>query len=143
MTASSPELEAAAAAFKEHDYASAVAQLRILAEQGDPKAQLMLAEIYFDGLGVPQDHHEAVKWTRKAAEQGFDSAQHSLGRMYSEGIALPRDRIHGYAWLTLAAHGGNSTARKDCDELAKNMSAAEITAAERLSSELIQKSGKT
>lgn len=141
MTASSPELEAAAAAFKKHDYASALAQLRVLAEQGDPKAQLMLAEMYFDGLGVSQDNNEAVRWTRKAAEQGFDSAQHYLGRMYSEGIALPRDSIQGYAWFNIAARSGNSTARKDCDELAKKMSAAEITAAEKLSSELIQKFG--
>jgi len=142
MTVSSPELEAAAAAFKKHDYAGAVAQLRILSEQGDPKAQLMLAEMYFDGLGIPQDYQEAVKWTRRAAEQGFDSAQHYLGRMYSEGSALPRDSIQSYAWFSIAAHNGNATAKKDCDELAKKMTAAEITAADKLAGELIQRFGR-
>jgi uncharacterized protein len=68
MTASSPELEAAADAYRKHDYVSAAAQLKVLAEQGDPKARLMLAEMYFDGLGVDQDYREAVNWCRRAAQ---------------------------------------------------------------------------
>jgi len=34
MTASSPELEAAADAYRKHNYVSAAAQLKVLAEQG-------------------------------------------------------------------------------------------------------------
>ncbi len=58
------------AAAKRGDYATALRELRPLAEQGNAKAQSGLAVMYFLGLGVPQDYGEAAKWARKAAEHG-------------------------------------------------------------------------
>jgi uncharacterized protein len=117
---------------------SAAAQLKVLAEQGDPKARLMLAEMYFDGLGVDQDYREAVNWCRRAAQQGFDSAQHYLGRMYTEGVALPKDKVEAYTWFKIAAQGGNFTAREGCEVLTNQMSAAETDQAEERARELRQ-----
>jgi hypothetical protein len=34
--------------------------------------------MYFEGLGVPQDHKEAVKWFRLAAKQGIARAHEAL-----------------------------------------------------------------
>ncbi len=73
------------------DWATALRELRPLAEQGFAGAQLSLGSMYHLGQGVPQDYAEAVRWYRKAAEQGYAIAQNSLGSMYHLGQGVPRD----------------------------------------------------
>jgi len=72
------------AAYKRQDYVAALALWRPLAEQGDPRAQNALGDLYGTGkVRVSQNrdegYAEAVKWYRKAAEQGLAAAQSSLG----------------------------------------------------------------
>ena len=55
---------------------------RLLAEQGDARAQNNLGIAYAEGNGVTQDYDEAVKWWRTAAEQGDAYAQYNLGVSY-------------------------------------------------------------
>jgi len=71
-----------------------LAQLRALAEQGDPLAQNNLGFMYANGEGVPEDDVEAVRWYRLAAEQGNALAQSNLGVMYQngDGVIMNRDR---------------------------------------------------
>lgn len=45
------------------------------AEQGDPKAQLMLGWHYYIGHGVAQDKSAAAKWYAKAARAGLPEAE--------------------------------------------------------------------
>ncbi len=71
----------AAAAYQRGDYATAVRELRPLAEQGNARAQRALGFMYDTGRGAPQDDARAVKWYRKAAEQGDAKAQFNLGNM--------------------------------------------------------------
>ena len=68
----------AAAAHKRGDYATAIRELRPLAEQGDGDAQFNLGIMYDVGLGVRHDYAEALQWYRKAAEQGHAKAQFNL-----------------------------------------------------------------
>ncbi|HHF6577579.1 TPA: tetratricopeptide repeat protein [Haemophilus influenzae] len=67
------------------DYQTTFKFLLPLAEQGNALAQLMLGNMYANGLGVKQDDVEAVKWYRKAAEQGDAKAQAMLGFLYFLG----------------------------------------------------------
>jgi TPR repeat protein len=64
------------------DYAPALREWGILAEQGNAKAQFNLGVMYAKGLGVSQDYKEAAKWFRKSAEQGHENAQYNLGLIY-------------------------------------------------------------
>ncbi len=50
------------AAFRRGDYATALRELRPLAEQGDADAQFSLGLMYTKGQGVPQDYTVALKW---------------------------------------------------------------------------------
>lgn len=59
-------------------FASDIAQLRALAENGYAPAQYNLGIIYDTGEGVPQNHAEAVKWYRIAAQQGDMLARRNL-----------------------------------------------------------------
>ena len=61
-SATAGPLEDADAADQRGDYASELALLEPLAEQGDASAQYFLGGMYDLGLGVPQDYVQAVAW---------------------------------------------------------------------------------
>ena len=70
-----------------------VAQLRLLAEQGDARAQTEFGERYEEGRGgVVQNYEAAVALYRRAAEQGDVRGQGNLGAMYSNGWGVPQDK---------------------------------------------------
>ncbi len=93
--------------------------------------------MYGKGLGVPQDFAEAVKWYHKAAEQGYAAAQYNLGIMYGNGQGVPQDDAHAYMWFKLAASRyppgeDRVKAVKKRDKIAKRMTPAQISKAQRL-----------
>jgi hypothetical protein len=98
----------AIAAIQRGDYATAVRELHLLAENGNPWAQSYLGWMYANGKGVPQDYEEAAKWIRKAADQGDSSAQTFLGLMYDEGHGVPQDYKEAKKWFSKAADQGDS-----------------------------------
>jgi uncharacterized protein len=55
------------AAYRSGDYATAMAEWRPLAEQGNGDAQQALGLLYDLGYGVPQSFDEAARWYRLAA----------------------------------------------------------------------------
>ena len=79
-----PELtfKAARDAYKGHgvqkDPARAAQLLRAAAEHGHAEAMTMLAKLYWEGDGVPQDRLAAMKWWQAAAAQGEMLAQIAL-----------------------------------------------------------------
>ena len=62
---------------------------RMAAEQGDPRAQRRMGELYYNGPGVTRDRARAFEWFLRAAQQGDAVAQFQIGYMYDtgEGIA--------------------------------------------------------
>jgi len=122
------------------DYAEAVKWYRKAAEQGHATAQYDLANMYRDSQGVLQDHAEAVKWDRKAAEQGYALAQNNLGVMYRMGEGVPQDYVQAHMWFNLAASkspwpGLRTLAVKNRDIVAKKMTPAQISEAQKLARE--------
>ena len=55
-------------AFKSGDYATALRELKPLAEQGNVSAQGALGVMYENEQGIAQDYNTAVKWWKLAAE---------------------------------------------------------------------------
>ena len=94
---------------------STLAQLRQLAEQGDPLAQNALGLRYAQGDGVKLNEEEAASWFAKAAEQGNVAAQSKLGSLYWVGRGVPASLHDAYFWTVLARAGGD----KGSKELAK------------------------
>ncbi|WP_269433186.1 hypothetical protein [Dethiosulfatarculus sandiegensis] len=72
-------------------------------------------------------------WYREAAEQGRSDAQYNLAVIYS--MTTPKNNILAYKWAHLAASADNSQAIKFKDEIAGNMTPAQITKAKRLAAE--------
>jgi TPR repeat protein len=100
--AAAPTLRQGVAAMARQDYATAVAILSPLAQNGDPAAQAYLGYLYTLGRGVPQDYTQAAIWYRRAADQGHSGAQYELGLLYDKGLGVPVNVIQAEKWLILA-----------------------------------------
>ena len=111
------------------DFAASYAAWLPLAEAGDPEAQVALAGLYADGLGVARDWTAAARWYKAAAAAGDAVAQLNLGDLYSRGLGVPRDRVAAYIWLSRAAGQGKRWPRLRRAEIAAEMEAAELAAA--------------
>ncbi len=72
------DYETGIAAYKRGDYVAAAAEMKILADQNDPRGQTFLGNLYADGVGVPQNWEIAVQLYQKAAIQGHKPAEHIL-----------------------------------------------------------------
>lgn len=131
----------------EQDHTEAVKWYRRAAEEGLKSAQNFLAIMYFVGRGLQQNDVEAAKWFGKAAEQGDTSAQFNLGLMYQSGRGVPQDNVEAYTWLILAVagswpsrdHKDRKRALTNRDNIAKRMTPADISKAERLAREWSEK----
>jgi TPR repeat protein len=112
-----PTYEKGLAAYKNKDFAGALANWRPLAEQGDARLQSYVGEMYRDGEGVEQDYSEAVRWFKLAADQGSDRAQNSLGLRYYNGQGVTTDLKKAAYWFKAAAKQGNATAQNNLGEM--------------------------
>lgn len=98
----------------------ALRQFRAAAGAGDREAMVQLA-----GLS---DRDDARRWLLRACELGYAPAMLSLSDML-----LEKDPIEALAWLyTSVTLTGDEAARNRAGALAKQMTAAEIAAAQKL-----------
>ena len=64
-----------------------------------PRGMRRLAESYYTGQGVTQDHAQAVAWYQKAADMGDACAKATLGSIYMRGdprAGLAEDAARGF-----------------------------------------------
>ena len=130
-TAVAGPFEDAVSAHERGDYATALREFRVLAEQGHVNAQFNLGIMYAYSQGVPQDYAEAVMWYRMAAEQGNANAQNNLGVMYHMAWGVPQDYVQAHMWYNHAGAQGGLQAAKNRDLVAKLMTPAQIAEAQR------------
>ena len=104
-TATAGPWEDGVAAYKRGDYATAVALMEPLAEEGDAAAQYNLGITYARGLTGRKDYERSIKWFRRAADQGAALAQFNLGVIYQRGLGVPQDYAEAAKWYLAAANG--------------------------------------
>lgn len=95
----------------EQTFAEAAKVCLVSAEQGDAKSQFVLALMYQQGKGLPQDYAEALRWYRKAADQGSAKAQYGLSYMYRKGQGVQQDYAEANRWCRKAADQNNAKAQ--------------------------------
>jgi TPR repeat protein len=113
-------------AYNRGNFATALREWQPLAEQGDARAQFSFGLLYENGDGVPRDYTKARQWYEKAAAQGDVKAQLYLGLQSSFGQGGPVDLVQAYMWYSLAAGNGNAHAPGYRDDLARQMTPAQI-----------------
>lgn len=104
--------EAYALALERGDYATAMSELRPLAERGLPAAQFNLGLLYANGQGLAKDDVQARQWWEKAAVQGHADAQANLGVLLVYARGGPQDYKMAVYWLRLSANQGNDLAQR-------------------------------
>ncbi len=119
-------------AYERQDFTTALSIFTSLVKQGDPMLQLYIGSMYERGEGVAEDAAEAARWYRLAADQGYVDAQLNLAEMYFNGIGVARDHVQAYKWWSLAAAQGDDSARESLALVTRQMTAAQIDAAQKL-----------
>jgi TPR repeat protein len=92
---------------------AAAGWLREAADQGYAPAQILLGQLYAQGLGVKTDSKAAAIWIGKAAEQGYPHAACELGRLY---LSL-NDRDEAARWFRIGTQDACSTAEMELAKL--------------------------
>lgn len=103
--------DAAFGAFQRGLYLTAYNLALVRAKNGDPAAQVLVAEILSRGLGVPVKEAEAAKWYAAAAEQGMPEAQFQYALMLLDGRFVKKDAKQAHALMQAAAEAGNRLAQ--------------------------------
>ena len=77
-----------------------------------------------------------------AAEQGVAPAQYNLGLMYALGNGVLQDNVYAHMWFNIAASQGDEIAAIFRDQVAGEMTPADISAAQTLARECVKKNYK-
>jgi len=124
------------------NYKTAVKWYTLAAIQGNASAQYNLGVMHDKGWGVVQNYQIAVKWYTLAAEQGIASAQSNLGDMYAYGDGVLQNYIYAHMWFNIAASSGDSKAAENRTIVEKNMTTADISKAQELARQCVNKNYK-
>jgi TPR repeat protein len=102
-------------------------------------AQLLGAPVAFagpweDGMAAYNrgDYVPAMRVFRTLAEQGNAKAQNVLGVMFRKGEGVPKDPARAHMWFSFAAKRGDAGTRAELREVARTMTAHEISQAEAM-----------
>lgn len=94
------------------------------AENGDPRAQYMIGELYAYGMGdhygpgvIEYDYAAAARWYEKAGEQGHAEALYALGRMHAHGTFFPKNEDEALRFYDRATALGSFDAREAAERL--------------------------
>ncbi|MEM8750885.1 MAG: tetratricopeptide repeat protein [Pseudomonadota bacterium] len=90
------------------------------AETGDPAAQTLIAELYWNGQGVARDREKAAEWYRFAADAGNSQAQFAYANILLQGKYAPLDKAEGQAFMEKAAQAGHVRAQFNLAQLITN-----------------------
>jgi len=117
------------------------AQLRELAERGDPAAENALGLLYSAGdekQGITRDESDAARWFTKAAEHGSVPAQSKLGSLYWGGRGLPQDNTRAYFWTVLARANGDAASKVLAPFIAARLTVSQRAAIEQQADQWLQ-----
>lgn len=117
LAAQADEYERGLSAFKQRDYALAMAIWEPLAEAGNVAAQFNLGRMHDNGIGVPEDDFKATAWYKRAADADFTPAQRELAMAYIEGEGVAVDPTKGIDLLKDAAANGDADAEYSLGKL--------------------------
>ena len=93
-------------------YDEAFPTIKNEAENGNPEAQYILAEMYFYAFGTSFDADKAIEWYNRSACNGWPNAMEQLGDMYANGIEVDEDEDIAQKWYVKAIKEYQNRAEK-------------------------------
>lgn len=105
------KVDVAYGAFQRGYYLTALELALPRARDGDAKAQTLIAQIYANGLGVPENAASAASWYQLASKNGDALATFELAMLYEQGTGVAKDRKRAAELFRTAADAGNIMAK--------------------------------
>ncbi len=102
------------------------------AEADDYLGQGLLSYYYYSGLGTKTDYKKALQYAEAASENFNELGYYVLASMYANGEGVQKDIIKAWAYFDMAARKDITSADEQRDDLAKNMSKQDLSAAKDL-----------
>lgn len=130
-------LAIAVKAYQSGDYEAAAPLFERLAQEGVGEAQYYFGFLNTQGLGIPQDYEAAARWYREAAQLGHADARNYLGLLYFQGNGVARSFRDAFINFEIAAAAGNVDAANNRLIVARKMTSAQITEAQKAAGEMI------
>ena len=100
------------------------------AAKGNGKAMHNLAVLYAEGIDGKPDYAAAAQWFGKAAARGISDSQYNLGILCARGLGTEKNLGESYKWFALAAAQGDKEAGKKRDDVAAQLDAKALAAAQ-------------
>lgn len=87
------------------------------AEEGNPKAQVLVGMAFMTGVGILKNPELAVYWFKRAADQNYPGGMYQLALSKLAGLGTPEDEKGGTALMQKAAQAGSVRAAEFLTEL--------------------------
>ena len=106
--------------YKKQNYSAAFSIFKNLAEQDNPQAQYMIANMYERGEACVKSHERAEFWMKKAADNGDTTSQMDYGLfLLSDTDGDEKRRKEGIIYLGMASEHGDKNAMLKYIDMAK------------------------
>lgn len=92
------------------DISKAIKWMEISANHGNPSAMVFLGDMYYEGIGVPQNLYQSVDWYMKASKQNDADGMHKLAIAYLDGEGILKNVSKAIQLLQQAAEKGSAEA---------------------------------
>tara|TARA_B110001450_G_scaffold116737_1_gene110367 strand:- start:118 stop:831 length:714 start_codon:yes stop_codon:yes gene_type:complete len=115
------------------NYAEAIKWYRQSAQKGSAVGQHLVSRMYYEGKGVAQDYDEAMNWYLLSVDLENAFEQYKLGGIYGNGVLT--NKILSYMWYNISAANGEEDSGTHRDNLAKEMTQADISKAQAMARE--------
>ena len=117
------------------NYAEAIKWYRQSAQKGSAVGQHLVSRMYYEGKGVAQDYDEAMNWYLLSVDLKNAFEQYKLGGLYGNGVLT--NKILSYMWYNISAANGREDSGTYRDNLANEMTQADISKAQKMARECI------
>lgn len=87
------------------------------AEEGNPKAQVLVGMALMTGVGVLKNPDLGVYWFKRAADQNYPGGMYQLALSKLAGLGTPEDEKGGMALMQKSAQAGSRRAADFLTEL--------------------------
>ncbi len=90
------------------DRREALEYLKKASELGWSDADVLLGQMYRDGIGAERNPAKCIEYLSRAAENGHPKAMYMLGDLYSDGKYIEKDQEQAFKWYLMSAYSGNA-----------------------------------
>ena len=120
-------------AYCQEQWQEAYRYFKRAAKTGKAKVFRKLADMYYEGVGLPEaDYKKAFQYYKLAAAKGASYSMYLLGMMYLYGEGVEPSKLDALAWLGAAVEAGYKHAEADYERVDNELQLDDIIPVEKL-----------